>query len=367
MPTAIKTDNGRVVIAVDPHKSSWTAVVVDTTLQPLARVRVPVTNQGYRTLRRFARQWPDASWAIEGARGLGAPLVTRLSADHISAIDVPAKLAARVRVLSIGHGRKTDDTDALSVGIAALTSQTLNIADATGLATAMRAVVDHRDDLVKVRTQTINRLHIVLTHLIAGGAKKDLTAEHAAELLRAIRASSASAKTFRTLAVDLISEVRHLDRRIAKATRDIETTLNASGSTLTELHGIGAITAAKILSRVGDVDRFPSAATFASYTGTAPIDASSGDQLRHRLSRAGDRQLNYCLHIMAITQLRRHPPAKAYYQRKRSEGKTHKEALRCLKRRLSDIVYRQLQADRHHIQADPGGHSGAALSSRAAG
>src|SRR5690242_4657421 len=170
-----------VVIAVDPHKASWTAAAVDTTLQLVATVRVPVSREGYRTLRRFARRWPNASWAIEGATGLGAPLTTRLRADGIEVIDVPAKLAARVRLLSTGHGSKNDDADAFSVGVAALTSRTLNTAEVDAATTALRAVVDHRDDLLKTRTQTVNRLHVVLTNLVAGGAGRELTADQAAE------------------------------------------------------------------------------------------------------------------------------------------------------------------------------------------
>ena len=367
MSVAIQSGKDQVVIAVDPHKASWTAAAVDASLQPLARIRVPVSRDGYRALRRFARRWPIAGWAIEGAAGVGAPLTRRLRADDIEVIDVPAKLAARVRVLSIGHGRKNDDADAVSVGIAALTSPTLNTAQTAAETTALRAVVDHRDDLVKTRTQTVNRLHVVLTHLIPAGAKRNLSADHAAEVLRGVRPRDAAAKTLRALATDLISEVRQLDRRIAKAAGDIHTAVTASGTTLTDLHGIGTLTAAKILAHVGDVGRFRSAAAFASYTGTAPIEVSSGDVVRHRLSRAGDRQLNCCLHVMAITQVRQDTPGRAYYLRKRSQGKSHNEALRCLKRRLSDIVYRQLIRDADEQKAGPGGHSGAALSSCAAG
>ena len=145
--------------------------------------------------------------------------------------------------------------------------------------------------------------------------------------------------------MDLVSEVRQLDRRIAKAANDIQMAVSASGTTLTKLHGLGVLTAGKILGRVGDVRRFRSAAAFASYTGTAPIEVSSGDVMRHRLSRAGDRQLNFCLHVMAIAQVRHNTSGRAYYLRKRSEGKSRNEAMRCLKRRLSDIVYRQLIRD----------------------
>jgi transposase len=148
-----------------------------------------------------------------------------------------------------------------------------------------------------------------------------------------------------TLAVDLIAELRGLDRRITKAAHDIGIAIQACGTKLIELHGIGALTAAKILSRVGSIRRFDSPAAFASYTGTAPIEVSSGDVVRHRLSRAGDRQLNFCLHVMAITQIRGDTAGRTYYLRKRASGKSHNEAMRCLKRRLSDTVYRQLLND----------------------
>lgn len=269
-------------------------------------------------------------------------------------------------MLSTGHGRKNDDADALSVGIAALTAVRLNTVTVDPAGIALRAVVDHREDLVKTRTQTVNRLHVVLTKLVAGGAPAHLTAERAAALLRGVRPRDVAGRALRGLAIDLVDEIRHLDRRIIKAAGDIETAVSASQSTLAELHGIGVLTAGRILSRVGDIGRFRSAAAFASYTGTAPIEVSSGDLIRHRLSRAGDRQLNACLHIMALTQIRSHPDGKAYYQRKRSEGKSSKEATRCLKRRLSDQVYRCMTRDAEQQGADPGGHSGATQSSRAA-
>ena len=169
MPAISKTPD-RVMIAIDPHKASWTAAAVDASSQPVATIRVPVSHTGYRALRRFARRWPGSTWAIEGASGLGAPLTARLRADGVDVVDVPAKLAARVRMLSSGHGRKNDDADAVSVGIAALSARTLTSAPVEGTVTALRAIVEHRDDLVKTRTQTVNRLHVVLTNLKIGRA-----------------------------------------------------------------------------------------------------------------------------------------------------------------------------------------------------
>jgi transposase len=355
-----------VVIAIDPHKASWTAVAVADSRQPLATLRVPVSRDGYRSLRRFARTWHGNIWAIEGAHGVGSPLTARLAEDGIQVVDVPAKLAARVRLLSVGHGRKNDDADALSVGIAALNATHLHTVSVDAATTALRAIVEHREDLITTRTQTINRLHVLLTRLKPGGLAGTLTANRAAELLRSIRPRDAATKVLRGLAADMVTELRHLDRRINKTDNDIESAINDSGTELTTLHGIGITSAAKILSRVGPIHRFRSAAAFATYTGTAPIEVSSGEVTRHRLSRAGDRQLNACLHIMALTQIRSDTPGRAYYQRKRSEGKSKREAMRCLKRRLSDVVYRQLVRDARLHRADPGGHSGATLLSRAA-
>jgi transposase len=334
-----------VVIAIDPHKASWTAVAVDTRLQPVASIRVPVNRDGYRQLRRFARRWPDASWAIEGAAGLGAPLTTRLAADGVQAVNVPAKLARRVRLLSTGHGRKTDVADALSVGIAALTATRLNTAVIDEAVAALRAVTEHRDDLVRTRTQTVNRLHVLLGQLIPSGLPRKLTAETAAAALRTIRPRTLLARTVRRLAVELLAELRRLDRRITEATATLSAAVAASGTTLTELHGIGDVMAAKILARTGPVSRFRSESAFASFCGVAPIEVSSGDVQRHRLSRAGDRQLNYALHVMAMTQTQRPTPGREYYQRKRAAGKTHKEAMRCLKRRLADVVFRTIVKD----------------------
>ena len=220
-----------VAIAVDPHKASWTAAAVDASLQPVDAIRVPVSDSGYRQLRRFARRWPQARWAIEGATGLGAPLTMRLHADRIEVIDVPAKLACRVRLLSTGHGRKNDDADAISVGVAALTSPTCNTAEIDSAIRALRAVTEHRDDLVKTRTQTINRLHVVLTHLIPGGSWTQVNCRARRRTVRGVRPRDIAGKTMRALAVDLISEIRHLDRRIIKATGDIQAAVTASGTT----------------------------------------------------------------------------------------------------------------------------------------
>ncbi|WP_211323160.1 transposase [Amycolatopsis palatopharyngis] len=181
-----------------------------------------------------------------------------------------------------------------------------------------------------------------------------MRADTAAALLRTVRPRDIAAKTLRLLAVDLVAEIRRLGQRISTADTDIATAVTHTSTTLTSLYGIGIGLAGKILARVGDIHRFRSAAAFASYTGTAHIEVSSGDVVRHRLSRAGDRQFNHALHMMALSQIRHQTDGRAYYQRKRAAGKGRKEAMRCLKRRLSDTAYRRLLRDAQHNGGGPG-------------
>ena len=182
--------------------------------------------------------------------------------------------------------------------------------------------------------------------LLPGGVARKLSADWAARILRGIRArGGTSPRLRRRLASEVLRDVRTLGRKIADLNERIEAEVEASGSTLTEIFGIGPILAARIIGTVGDVMRFPTKAHFASYSGTAPVEASSGEVVRHRLSLAGNRHLNYALHMVAVCQARSDARGGAYYRKKIDEGKSSKEALRCLKRRVCDAVFRSLQAD----------------------
>ena len=214
----------------------------------------------------------------------------------------------------------------------------------------------------------ICQLHQLLLELIPGGAKKSLSAAQAKALLAKVRPRDAAGRTRRQVAAELIGDLERIYQRTKAADKELTALLAATGTTLTSLHGIGPSGAARLLAEVADVTRFPGKAHFASWNGTAPIDASSGDQVRHRLSRAGNRQINRVLHIMAVVQLRhRDSEGRAYYDRKVAAGKTPMEAMRALKRRLSDIVYRQMITDAQAVVTGPGGHVGAATGSSAAG
>ena len=201
-----------------------------------------------------------------------------------------------------------------------------------------------------MRTQTINRLHRLLVDLVPGGAGRNLTAKAAARLLGGEVAPTGGPAVARwQLAADLVADVGDLDRRIAAVEQRITTAVAQSTTSLVELFGVGPVLAAKLLGEVGDVRRFATKHQFAAHTGTAPIEASSGEVGRHRLSRAGNRKLNHALHLAAIVQVRHPTHGQAYYRRKLAEGKSRKEALRCLKRRLSDAVYQRLMADQRRL------------------
>jgi hypothetical protein len=223
------------IIGIDPHKESWTAVAVDPRGQKLASVRAPVTVAGYRQLRRFADQYQEPVWAIEGAYGLGAPLSALLAGDGVTAWDVPAKLAARVRVLCTGHGRKSDEDDALSVAVAATTSTKLRPVHTDPAATELKVLTEQRDDLVRTRTQRVNRLHAIMVLLVVGGAPRNLTADTAAALLRRVQPSGSLAVTRRLIATDLVGEIRRLDKRITTATGHITIRVANAQSTLTSI------------------------------------------------------------------------------------------------------------------------------------
>jgi transposase len=200
---------------------------------------------------------------------------------------------------------------------------------------------------VAERTRALNRLHALLRDLRPGGVAGKLSAERAARILRGIRLQGgASARLLRRrLASEVLRDVRTLDGKIADLGGRIEAEIEASGTTLTGIFGIGPVLAARIIGTVGEVGRFPTKAHFASYSGTAPVEASSGEVVRHRLSLAGNRHLNYALHMVATCQARSDARGGTYYRKKIAEGKSHKEALRCLKRRISDAVYKSLVAD----------------------
>jgi transposase len=293
----------------------------------------------------WSKRWPQRRFAVEGATGLGRGIAQLLAAHGEEVVDVPAKLSARARLLDTGGTRKTDPADAASVAHAAMRQQRLRQVVAEDQHTRLRLLSERRDDLARERVRLLNRLHVLLRDLIPGGAATDLTADKAATLMRGIRPLTATDSCRRDLARDLIADLRHLDRRLHTNEGQIRQILAETHSTITNIRGVGHIIAAKVLGHVGDITRFPTADHFASYTGTAPLEASSGERRRHRLNPTGNRQLNTAIHTAALVQARDPGPGRTYYQRKLAEGKTPAEARRALKRRLTNVLYRQLLKD----------------------
>jgi transposase len=356
----------RLIIGMDPHKRSATVEVIDGQGKVVGQGRFGTDPTGYQAMLMLGRQHVERVWAVEGCYGVGRHIAQRLVADGESVLDVPAKLSAQVRVLATGHGRKTDSVDAHSVAIAALRATGLRSVGVDDTTTAVRLVADRRDELGRARTQTINRVHRLLLELVPGGAKRSLSTAQARALLNTVRPRDLVGRTRRQLASELITELAGIDKKIKAADVQLTELLAQTGSTLQQLHGIGPSGAARLIGDIADIARFATPARFASWNGTAPLDVSSGDQQRHRLSRAGNRQINRVLHVMAVTQIRGDTEGRAYYRRQRAAGKTHLEAMRKLKRRLSDIVYRHMANDAKPARTGPGGHSGATLQSSAA-
>ena len=357
----------QVIIGVDPHKLSVTIEARDNREILRATGRFGTDTRSYHQLLKAARQWPERTWAVEGANGIGRPLAQRLLADGERVLDVPAKLAARARVFDTGQGRKTDATDAHAVVMVALRDKGLRELRIDPELMVLRMLCDRRDELSRARAQALNRMHRLFLELLPGGAPVKKSVSQYQVLLATVRPRDLAGKTRRRMAAEELDDLHRLDAKLKAMKAELKAAVQATGSHLMDIHGIGPASAARILADAGDIARFPDRGHFASWTGTAPIDASSGQHLRHRLSRAGNRRLNHVLYMAGIVQLRHDTPGRAYYRRKRAAGKTSMEAMRCLRRRLSDAVYRQLVTDAAARDAGPGGHSGATLSSSAAG
>ena len=364
--------SSRVVIGMDPHKRSATIEAMDEDEAVLGKGRYGTDPEGFVAMLAAAARWPDRVWAVEGCEGIGKHLVLRLLERGEAVVDVPAKLSARMRVYATGQGRKTDETDAHSIALVGVRMTGLREVVNDETLEVLRLLVDRRRRIGEDHTRMVCQLHQLLLELLPGGAKKDLSAAQARRLLATVRPKDVAGKTRKRVAMELVVDLERVYARKKAANKELIELVKQTGTGLLDLHGIGPSGATRLLVEVGDVTRFPTKGHFASWTGTAPIDASSGDNVRHRLSRGGNRQINKALHMMAVVQLRNATEGRAYYDRKVAAGKTANEAMRCLKRRLSDIAYRTMLDDLVATKAagartGPGGHRGNVSNSSAAG
>jgi transposase len=360
-----------VIIGIDPHKRTHTASALDPdSHRVVASLQVEASLAGYRQLQRWAARFASRRWAVENARGLGRHLAQWLIARGEQVHDVPCTATARVRELSRGGRRKNDVIDAAAAASVAALSGDARPVVGEDVCTALALLDERRTNLVAQRTRLVNQLHALLRDLVPGGADTDLTPAHATRVLAGVRPVGTAEITRKLVARELVGEIRDIDARLKKLTALIAEKVAEHGSRLPQVDGIGPVIAARLIGRTGRASRFVSSSAFASYAGVAPVEVASGERARHRLPRGGDRQLNYALHIVALTQVRmRASTGRGYYDRKISEGKTHNEAMRCLKRRLADHVWRIMTADERdpRAAAGPGGQSGATLTSSAAG
>jgi transposase len=337
-------------------------VAIGAAEEPLGQLRMRASAAQAERLVAWAAPWPERTWAVEGAAGLGYLLAQQLVAAGELVLDVQPKLGARVRLLATGATNKNDPNDARSVAVAALRSPARRVVRTEDHAAVLKVWSRRHHDLGRARNQVACRLHAVLCELIPGGFAKEITAGQAAHALESVEPSGAIETARCELAAEFLDDLRRIDAQMRDTKKRLAAAVTASGTTVTSVFGVGPVIAATMIGYVADVARFPSRDRFAAYNGTAPIEVSSGNRRIYRLSRRGNRRLNYAIHMAAVTQIRhRHSDGRAYYDKKLAEGKTPKEALRCLKRQVSDAIYSRLQADARRAAArtaGPGGQPG---------
>ena len=293
-----------VVIGLDPHKATHTAVAVDRAEEELDRIRVRATRRRLGQLRRWAEPFGDRVWAIESAAGLGDLLAQQLFGVGELVVDVPVTLAARARLLGTRRSDKNDANDARSVAVAALRAPRLSEVTPADHVAVLRLVAKRNLDLGRERNRAANRLHVMLTELVPGGIPKELTVSKALALLERAQPQTAVDHARYAMALELLDDVRRLDAQKNAMKRRIAAAVVASGTTVTDVFCVGPIVAYLVLGYTGDATRFADCHHFSAYNGTAPVEMSSAGRRVHRLSRRGNRTLNYAIHMAAVGQIR---------------------------------------------------------------
>jgi transposase len=347
-----------IVIGVDSHKRTHTAVAADGTGRKLAEKTVLATSAGHLELVRWAGRFLDHRWALEDCRHLSRRLSSDLLVAGEAVVRVPPKLMAGARRSSREPG-KSDPIDALAVARAAL-REDLPVATLDGPEREVRLLVDHREDLVAERTRAQNRLRWHLHELDPGNEPGARSLDRAVVLAALETRLADQAGTVARIARELVVRIRELTASINDLEREIGRLAADLSPSLLRLTGCGPLTAAKLLGETAGIARFRSAAAFARHNGSAPVPVWSGNTERHRLSRTGNRQLNVALHRIAITQMQREGPGKAYVEHRRAHGDTKTEAIRALRRQISNEVFRRMRDDEAARTARPTGLAAAA-------
>lgn len=342
-----------VMVGVDVHKSTHTAVAVDQVGRQLDLKTVRATEAGHRQLLRWARRTAESlggqlQVAVEDCRHVSTRLERDLLTAGVTVLRVPPKLMAGARASARTRG-KSDPIDALAIARAALREPDLPRAEHSHDSRRLKLLVDHREDLVQTRTRLQNRLRWRLHELdpaLDPSPRSLGLAKHvkqAREQLTGLQDLSVEAELVRRLALETLDDIQALNERVDALEAEITGLVREHAPQLLALPGCGALTAAKLIGETANPARFRSEACFAMHAGAAPIPVASGKTTgRVRLARGGNRQLNAALHRIAVTQIRLDGPGRLYYQRRRSQGDTTMEALRALKRRLARVVYKLL-------------------------
>jgi transposase len=344
-----------IVIGVDPHKQTHTAAAVDAVVGEVGGERtVKARREGHARLLEWARSLAsDRPWALEDCRHVSISLERFLLASGERVVRVPPKLMAGARRSARQRG-KSDAIDALAVARAALRERELPVAALEGRSREIRLLLDHREDLVAERTAIQQRLR---RHLHELEPEPQLPAGCLDRRCRLQRLGRLLARAEQTVQVricrELVDRCLELTRRERELERELAALVTLEAPALLELPGCDVLTAAKLIGEIAGSERFADDGRLAMHAGAAPLPASSGNRQRHRLNRSGNRQLNCALHRIAVTQGRHHAPARAYLARKEAEGKSRREALRCLKRHLARTVYRTLTANERNKMTPP--------------
>ena len=333
------------VLGIDAHKRTHTIVAVDERGRKVSQRTITATTTDHLSIVTWAEGLgDDRLWAVEDCRHLSRRLERDLLGAGERLVRVSPKMMAGARKIARSYG-KSDPIDALAVARAALQEPDLPVAQLDGEARELRLLVDHREDLVGERTRVINRLRWHLHELDPTWEPHGRSFDRAKTITNARRRLEGRDGTVARLARSLLDRCEVLTGEVNALEAEIAEKVAEQAPSLLAVPGCGSLTAAKIVGETADVRRFRSKDAFARFNGTAPLPVWSSNHPRQRLSRIGNRQLNCALHRIAITQAHCHADARSYLQRRKEGGSTSKEALRVLKRRLSDIVYNALLAD----------------------
>jgi transposase len=337
-------------IGVDTHKQVHVLVALDTDGRSVGTRTVPNTPVGWASALEWVCHWPAPhAWGVENSGSLGKGFAQFLLAQGETEVyEISAHRTAQYRRRSRSQ-EKTDDTDALAMArLVSAEWEHLPRVQVDDLSTEVRILSDHRDNLVVDRTRLVNQLHAQMLQLDPAYEQKSgpLTKAAGVRYCQAFQLPGASPLVHTRLLVvrQLAARILQLDDELVLVTRELTARVQATGTALLQLRGVGIVVAARLIGELGCQPRIRSAAALAALAGIAPVAVSSAGRRGHRVNFGGNRKLNYAFHIIALCQRRCEPQAQAYYRKKRAEGKTARAAMRCLKRRLVDIVYRLLRA-----------------------